>query len=293
MYHRLIRSERSNCAGDSWAADYVAGPLLGFHVRVRSTDIPAGEYLRTILGGDRSTPEAGTRTLDLRLTTGRSDRFDLRIGNTLAATDVPASETPARALAALNRHICYAPGPLLVLHAAAASLAGRAVALLGDSGAGKSTLVAALARAGWTYLSDEAVGIDAQARLHPYLRPITIRRGSWSGLAELEARLPARRETFATQEWHVPASALDAVAVAPLPPRAVVLVRHAPGARAELHSISRGAAIEQLVRQACNLSHFGQEGLDRMASVVRQSSCYDFISGSVGEGVDLIERTLT
>jgi len=278
--------------GAPWAADFVVGPLLGWRVRMRSTDLRAGKYLRAIFGDEHDSPSSGTRLLDLRLTAAGIDRLDLWIGDTLAAADVPTAEAPSRALASLNRWICYAPGPLLVLHAAAAARSGRAVALVGDSGAGKSSLVAALVRAGWTYLSDEAIGVDADANFHPYPRPITLRRGSWSALADMEARLPADRERFAATEWHVPALSLDAVADGPMPPRAVILVRHAPGARADLRPITRGAAIEQLARQSCNLSHFGQEGLDRLASVVRQSSCFDFISGSVGDGVELIESGL-
>jgi hypothetical protein len=272
--------------------DHVAGPLLGWRVRIRSTDDRAGEYLSAILGGGPGSPATTDRLLDLRLTAAGSGHLDLWIGETLAAANVPIADAPARAIASLNRRICYAPGPLLVLHAACAARRGRAVALVGDSGAGKSSLVAALVRAGWTYLSDEAIGIDADANFHPYPRPITLRRGSWSALADMQARLPAGRQHFAAAEWHVPARSLDAVAAGPMPAAAIILVRHASGAPAVLQPITRGAAIEQLVRQACNLSGFGQEGLDRLASVARQSSCFDFMSGSVGDGIDLLESAL-
>lgn len=42
------------------------------------------------------------------------------------------------------------------VHAACVELAGRGVMLCGDSGAGKSTLSFACARAGWTYITDDA-----------------------------------------------------------------------------------------------------------------------------------------
>ena len=46
------------------------------------------------------------------------------------------------------------------VHAAAARRGDRAVLVPGNRGRGKSTLVTALARAGWQYLSDEAVPLD-------------------------------------------------------------------------------------------------------------------------------------
>ena len=49
---------------------------------------------------------------------------------------------------------------VLALHASAAVLDGRAVALAGVAGTGKSTAAAALARAGWEVLSDDAAALD-------------------------------------------------------------------------------------------------------------------------------------
>jgi hypothetical protein len=58
--------------------------------------------------------------------------------------------------------LAAAPGPHLSIshitpvHAACVALDGRGVMLCGDSGAGKSTLSYACARAGWTYICDDA-----------------------------------------------------------------------------------------------------------------------------------------
>jgi hypothetical protein len=65
------------------------------------------------------------------------------------------------------------------VHAGCVSLNGRGVLLMGDSGAGKSTLSFACARAGWSYISDDAsmmvnqqaqrvvIGDSHQVRLRP------------------------------------------------------------------------------------------------------------------------------
>ena len=49
---------------------------------------------------------------------------------------------------------------LLVLHASAAAVNGRAIGLLGDKGAGKSTTAGAIVAAGHSLLSDDVVAID-------------------------------------------------------------------------------------------------------------------------------------
>jgi hypothetical protein len=46
-----------------------------------------------------------------------------------------------------------------LVHAACVKMAGRGVLLCGDSGAGKTSLAFACALAGWTYLSDDLVGL--------------------------------------------------------------------------------------------------------------------------------------
>lgn len=65
-------------------------------------------------------------------------------------------------------------GEQWMLHAAGlAAPDGRVVVLVGRSGAGKTTAVSVLARR-WGYVSDEAIGIDDDGRVHAYRKPLSV-----------------------------------------------------------------------------------------------------------------------
>ena len=70
------------------------------------------------------------------------------------------------------------------LHAGVVGWRGRALLLPGRTLAGKSTLVAALVKQGATYYSDEWAVLDAQGRVHPFARPLSIRHPADQGGGE-------------------------------------------------------------------------------------------------------------
>jgi hypothetical protein len=62
------------------------------------------------------------------------------------------------------------------VHAGVVGWNGKAIVIPGRSYTGKSTLVAELVRAGATYYSDEYAVFDARGRVHPFSKPIELRR---------------------------------------------------------------------------------------------------------------------
>jgi hypothetical protein len=61
------------------------------------------------------------------------------------------------------------------VHAGAVAWNGLGIVIPGASHSGKSRLVEALVRAGATYYSDEFAVIDPDGRLHPFLKPLSLR----------------------------------------------------------------------------------------------------------------------
>lgn len=135
---------------------------------------------------------------------------------------------------------------LLVLHASAVSVAGRAVALLGDKGAGKSTTAGALLRAGHGLLSDDVVAIDLDAGEAPLILPafgqIKLTETASAALA-LRAEIRERLHPSIAKRPHVLAGGTVA---GPVPAAALFVLE-----RGEPHGIAPlagGTAVAQLVR---------------------------------------------
>ena len=117
----------------------------------------------------------------------------------------------------------FAPDRLFV-HAGVVGWQGQAILIPGRSFTGKSPLVAELVRAGATYYSDEYAVLDAQGKVHPYPRPISLREnGSTKGTKRRLADL-----------------GIDP-GVKPLSVGLVVVTEYAAGARWQPRRLSAGA----------------------------------------------------
>lgn len=125
---------------------------------------------------------------------------------------------------------CHARGWVFV-HAGAVEADGRLLLLPGPTRSGKSTLVRALVEAGCTYYSDEYAPVDSRGRVHPYPRPLRIRRGGEDRFHEVpdphaEAERPPRR------------------------PHRVFFLRHAPGGGWRVRPVSAGEQLLSLLRES-------------------------------------------
>ena len=98
------------------------------------------------------------------------------------------STDPARLLSELELWVAERARRHVFVHAGSVAWKGRAILVPGRSMSGKSSLVAALVRAGATYLSDEYAVLTPVGTVRPYARPIALR--PYDGSPPHRVRLP-------------------------------------------------------------------------------------------------------
>jgi hypothetical protein len=192
-----------------------------------------------------------------------------RDGTTLCA-DRPEASILDALIQDLNAQAATSRPDHLVLHAAAVARDGAGLLLPGSPGRGKSTLAAALVRAGFGYLTDEAAAVDLDSlRVSPYPKPLSLGSNG--------------TQTLVAAEELRPGGLSPAVAV-----RAIVFPFYDPGETAELVPMSRAEAAIELANNSFNFLDHGAPWLPRLARLVEASWCGRMQMGDLDEAVELI-----
>jgi hypothetical protein len=156
----------------------------------------------------------------------------------------------------------FAPDRVFV-HAGVVAWRGRALVLPGTSFAGKTTLTAALVRAGATYYSDEYAVIDDHGHVHPYARPLQVRKPGES------IQRPMAVEALA-----------GIAGTEPLPAALVVFAQFRPGAHWEPTPLSAGLAVLEMLRHAIPVQRTPARVMATLAAMMANASAS---SGERGE----------
>lgn len=188
----------------------------------------------------------------------------------------------------LNRHLMR-QDRCLVLHAAALMApGGQVVVLPAPSGSGKSTLAAQLVRAGWRYLSDEAVGLrftDLATVAYPKPLVLSPESGRTLGLAEPD-RLNHRPGSLGGR---VLPSGSDQES-----PVSVVIPRYQPGVETTLRSLDPAEVLAELVPEVLNFGAAGVQALEALTALVSDRPGHELVhpGGDRPAAVlrDLLER---
>jgi hypothetical protein len=138
------------------------------------------------------------------------------------------------------------------VHAGVVGWGDQAILLPGRSCSGKTTLVRELVRAGAVYYSDEFAVVDAGGRVHPFVKPLSIRDGERSQRCSIEE--------------------LGGMSGGPpLTAAAVIFTEHRPGARWRPARQSTATGLLELLRHAVPVRRRPKSTLAALEKLVRRA----------------------
>ena len=262
---------------------------LGFRFTVAADDPTLAAYLHELLHALQTEGSADHHYV-LRATSGNDHvQCEVRLDGTLVGGPAPAAKLVPTLVHDLNRRAVEG-ADLLRFHAGGVEYRRVGLILPAGTESGKTTLVAGLVRAGFGYLTDEAVALDRDTlMIRPYPKPLSLDRGSWPLFPELEPHVDLATDDYKRAQWQVPAEAIRPGALgSPCRVRVIAFPRYEPGAETVLEQLGRA---EGLVELAANT--FGSVGrsratFDLLADVVRTASCYRLTFGALEPAVALV-----
>lgn len=269
--------------------------VLDYYFALDCPIVPLMEYVQHVLGAfvveSEPAPPSVTDTSDLPpryrvVSADAPDRYRLLYGSEPLVLDDLGLGVLDHFFWHVNSEALRFTESFLVLHAGAVATGdGRAVLLPAVGGGGKSTMVAALVRAGFDYLTDEASAIDpGTGRIHPFPKALTLKAGSFALFPELERLQPAY-----VGRWHIrPEDLRPGSTTGPAMPGWVVGVRYEPGRAARLVPMTRGAMVVELWSHRLNAAVYGARSLPVLARLCAGSGCFSLVYSDLDEGVAAI-----
>lgn len=261
--------------------------MLGYTVSISATDPALQAYLDRLFA---AFPRAGAARHECTIT-ATGDRHVLRVDGEVHAEHDRPEGLVGPLVNVLNRRATE-QAPHVLVHAGGVERDGVGVVLPAAMESGKTTLTAGLVRAGFRYLTDEAVAVDrATQALVPYPKPMSLDPGSWPLFPELEPHEPFPTDAYKEHQWQVPPAAIRPDALAPAcAARYVVFPSYEAGTTTELVPLPRAEALVELAKQTFRFDQEGRPTLEVLARVVRGAAVYRLPNGDLDEAVACVIR---
>jgi hypothetical protein len=276
-------------ASKRWRVDHTYRSLA-YEFRIRTNLVPLGLALDRLLSPFRTSRANGVPGYTLLEHPRGPGPFAVygrrrclhRAASPGGALDFVLWDANLRAIDGARDHV--------VLHAAAAAWRGQGILLPAPPDSGKTTLVAALTRAGFAYLTDEAALIEPEAGwLHPFPRALWMDGPAVDAIPNLRRDLPPELLAYSGRFYHVPPEVLRSNGIGgPCRVRYVVAPSYQRGARTKLEPITRAAAITLLAENSFNFGRFGAAGLAVLAAATEGADCYRMRIGDLQIAVNTI-----
>jgi hypothetical protein len=159
----------------------------------------------------------------------------------------------------------------IFVHAGVVGWKNQAVLIPGMSFSGKTTLVSKLVQAGAKYYSDEYAVLDEDGLVHPFPRPLGIRR-------------PQEFETT-----RVDVSSFGGVPGSrPLPVRLVISTKYREGARWRPRQLTRGRGVLELLANTVSARSQTHLALSTLPKAIRGAEVLKGVRGEAEEVVEAI-----
>jgi hypothetical protein len=185
----------------------------------------------------------------------------------------------------------------LFLHAAMVHKEGKALLLPAPPGSGKTCLSAALAKAGFSYCSDEMTLLDGETwRARGLPTALAVKEGAWELLRPLYPELSTlrahrRADGRIVKYLPPPISASGPPPDAPVPVRAIVLPHYVPGAVGELVTVGRADALQCLMTECVAMRMaLTATQVRKMIRWVEAIDCYTLRFGNLAAATDLLGK---
>ena len=181
---------------------------------------------------------------------------------------------------------------LLHLHGGYVGLDGRGVVIAGLPRSGKSTLVTRLVEAGFEYFTDERIAVDRKLALTPFIKPISLVKGSFALLPHLDPTITGAG-CASDLLWHVPASTIGpgriggAVEVG-----MIVFVERRADALPEISPSHPAEMARLLLSDSPDAGRFGAQAVELAANLCASVPCVTLVYGDAEAAVDLIRRLI-
>jgi len=154
------------------------------------------------------------------------------------------------------------------VHAGVVAWRDRAILIPGRTYCGKTSLVAEFVRAGATYYSDEYAVLDSQGRVHPFIKPLSLREGDDG------------------RQTHYGVEAFGGVAgTRPVPVGCVVVTQYRQGARWAPKPLSAGRTALSMFENTVSARRVPEIALD---AVRRAAADAKGIKSERGEAAEVV-----
>jgi hypothetical protein len=190
------------------------------------------------------------------------------------------------------------PSYALTSHAGGVERDGVACVLPADPESGKTTLTTGLVRAGFSYLSDEAVAFDwVTGTTEPFPKPLSIDPGSQHLFPDLRPPIEdlgiGGSDDESADQRQVPPRAIRADAVGGAA-RAALLVfpKYVADASTHLEPISRAEALIEMAKSTFSFRDQSRRALDALAPVVRDAGCARLVVGDLDEACAIVAELM-